>query len=64
MSSTVEALNAGGKRTKTHNAQMVIKLPAAAKDLVREVAQSQDVSDATIIRWALAEWFEKRGYRK
>lgn len=64
MSDVTEALNVSGRRKKTHDAQMVVKLPASAKELLRSAAQSQDVSDATIVRWALAEWFEKRGYRK
>lgn len=64
MSDVTDALNTVGKRTRTHDAQMVIKLPASAKKLVRAAGEAQGVSDATIIRWALAEWFEKRGYRK
>lgn len=64
MSDVTDALNATGRRKRTHDAQMVIKLPTSAKELLHVAAQSQDVSDATIVRWALAEWFEKRGYRK
>ena len=64
MSDVTEALNTSGRRKRTHDAQMVIKLPASAKDLLHEAAQSQGVSDATVVRSALAEWFEKRGYRK
>jgi hypothetical protein len=64
MSDVTEALNTGGRRKRTHDAQIVVKLPAVAKELLRVAAQSQDVSDATIVRYALAEWFEKRGYRK
>ncbi len=64
MSDITDALNTSGRRKRTHDAQMVVKLPSSAKDLLRTAAQSQDVSDATIVRWALAEWFEKRGYRQ
>lgn len=64
MSDVTDALNSAGKRTRTHDAQMVIKLPASAKTLVRKAGESQGVSDATIMRWALAEWLERRGYRK
>lgn len=64
MSDITDALNSAGKRAKTHDAQMVIKLPASAKSLIRTASESQGVSDATIVRWALAEWFDKRGYRK
>lgn len=54
----------GGRRTKTHNATIVFKLPQTAKDLTKRVAEDQGVSDATIIREALAEYFERRGYTK
>lgn len=64
MSDVTDALNTNGRRKRTHDAQMVVKLPASAKALIHTAAESQDVSDATIVRWALAEWFEKRGYRK
>lgn len=64
MSDVNDALRSGGKRARTHDAQMVIKLPASAKALLREAAESQGVSDATVVRLALAEWFERRGYRK
>jgi hypothetical protein len=62
--STLADLNSGGKRTRLHDAQMVVKLPASAKALVKEVAGKEDVSEATIVRWALAEYFERRGYRR
>lgn len=63
MSDVNDALRTGGRRERTHDAQIVIKLPKSAKDLLRTAAKSQGVSDATVIRVALAEWFEKRGYR-
>jgi hypothetical protein len=56
------ALNTAGKRVKIHDAQMVIKLPAQVKDLVTEQAKANDVSEATIVRWALADYFAKRGF--
>ncbi len=55
------ALNSGGKRAKIHDAQMVIKLPSQVKTLISEQATANSVSEATIIRWALADYFEKRG---
>ena len=64
MSDITDALNSVGKRVRTHDAQMVIKLPASAKALIRTASESQGVSDSTIVRWSIAEWFEKRGYRK
>lgn len=63
MSNVTDALRTGGKRTKTHDAQMVVKLPARAKELVNEVAVKREVSEATIVREALAEYLERRGYR-
>jgi hypothetical protein len=56
------ALNTAGKRVKVHDAQMVIKLPESVKALVKEQATANEVSEATIVRWALADYFAKRGY--
>lgn len=64
MSDVTDALNVTGRRVRTHDAQMVVKLPSSAKELLRTASETQGVSDATVVRWALAEWFEKRGYRK
>lgn len=64
MTGTQEALatlNAPGKKARVHNAQMVTKLPQAVKDLINHHAEANDVSEATIVRWALADYFEKRG---
>lgn len=63
MTTTIEALNSGGKRARVHNAQMVIKLPESAKDLVNTIAVKEKVSEAQVVRSALAEYFERRGYR-
>jgi hypothetical protein len=63
VSNTLADLTNGGKRTKIHDAQMVTKLPAAAKALVTKVATDQGVSEADVVRTALAEYFERRGYR-
>lgn len=63
MPNTLDALNNGGKRVKTHDAQMVIKLPQSAKDLIKEAAAAQGVSDATVVRHALAEYLQRRGYK-
>jgi hypothetical protein len=63
MSNTLDALSNGGKRVKTHDAQMVVKLPQSAKDLIKKAATAQQVSDATIVRHALAEYLERRGYK-
>lgn len=60
--SALAALSTAGKRVKIHDAQMVIKLPQGVKDLVNEDAKANDVSEATIVRWALADYFSKRGY--
>lgn len=63
MSTIADALRSGGKRTKTHDAQMVIKLPSRAKELVNTVATKREVSEATVVREAIAEYLERRGYR-
>ena len=63
MSNIIETLSSGGKRARIHDAQMVTKLPKRAKELVSEVAKARDVSDSTIVREALGEYFERRGYR-
>jgi hypothetical protein len=61
MSDTLAALNSGGKRTRIHDAQMVVKLPKAAKALVEAEAKREGVFDAVIVRRALGEYFERRG---
>lgn len=64
MSKVIESLTGAQKRERVHNDQMVLKLPKAAKDLVRSIAATDNVSDAQIVRVALAEYFERRGYGK
>lgn len=64
MSATMDALNGGGKRVRIHNAQMVVKMPEAAKDLIRQAAKDNNVSEATIVRWALGDYFDRRGLGK
>lgn len=59
----IDALSSGGKRAKVFDAQMVTKVPSRAKELVSEIAARQGVKDAVIVREALAEYFERRGYR-
>ena len=62
MSNTIDQLTNGGKRVKTHDAQMVTKLPKAAKALVGRVAEAQGVTPSDIVRAALAEYMTRRGY--
>ncbi len=59
----IAALRSGGKRVRIHDAQMVVKLPAAVKTLVEEIGKGREDSGATVVREALAEYLEKRGYR-
>lgn len=63
VSNTISDLTNGGKRVRTHDAQLVIKVPSAAKALVKQVAEAQGVSEAVIVRAAIAEYLERRGYR-
>lgn len=62
MSNVLSALTGTGNRAKVHDAQIVTKLPAAAKELVKKAAQAQGVSDAVVVRQAIAEYLERRGY--
>lgn len=55
------SLATAGKRVKVHDAQVVLKVPTAVKKLVEEHAEGNAVSAATVIRWAVAEYFERRG---
>lgn len=64
MSNTIDQLTNAGKRTRTHDAQMVIKLPAHAKELVNKAAEAQGFSSATIVRFAIAEYLDRRGYNR
>lgn len=57
----LDALSSAGKRVKVHDAQMVVKLPQGVKSLVEEYAKTDGVSSGTIVRYALAEYFERRG---
>lgn len=64
MSEMLEALRSKGRRARIMDAQMVIKLPARAKELINEAAKSMQVSDSTVVREAIAEFLERRGYRQ
>jgi hypothetical protein len=55
------ALGGAGKRVKVHDAQMVLKVPHTVKRMIKAEGLANDVSEATVVRWALAEYFEKRG---
>lgn len=63
MSDMLNALRNKGRRVRVMDAQMVIKLPTRAKDLINEAAENQQVSDSAIVREAIAEYLERRGYR-
>ena len=58
------ALKSGGKRVRVHDAQMVTKLPKAVKSLVNEYAAGRNWSEADVVRDALAEYFDRRGYNR
>jgi hypothetical protein len=64
ISTSLDAMASGGKRVKVHDAQTVIKLPSAVKDLVSEIAGNREVSDSLIWREAMAEYLTKRGYNR
>lgn len=58
----IDSLRSSANRKKVHDAQMVLKLPVSAKDMIRMVAHDQGISDAAIVRLAIAEYLERRGY--
>lgn len=57
----LEALNGPSRRAKIHDATIVFKVPATVKELVSTTAKEEGVADAQVVRWALAEYFERRG---
>jgi len=63
MATVSDALRSGSKRPKIFDAQMVTKVPGRAKELVNEIARDRSTSEADVVREALAEYFERRGYR-
>lgn len=62
ISAALKACTTDNKRPRIHNAQMVTKCPQALKTLVNDYAKGRDQSEADIVRLALAEFFERRGY--
>ena len=61
-------LTGGSRRPRVHNAQMVFKAPADVKALVEQYAAEQSeakgytISAADVLRFAIAEYFERRGF--
>ncbi len=64
ITASLDAMTGGGKRARVHDAQAVIKLPQAVKDLVSEIAGAREVSDAEIWREAMGEYLVRRGYNR
>ena len=60
----IAALGGSGKRPRVHDAQLVTKLPKPVKTLVNEIAAKEGVTEATIVRRALGEFLERRGYNR
>jgi len=63
MSNALSDLTGNGQRTRIHNDQIVLKLPQAARALVKTAADAQGVSVSTVVRHAIAEYLERRGYK-
>lgn len=55
-------LKAPSKRVRNFDAQMVTKVPSSAKVLVKAIADDAGKTEGAIVRDALAEYFERRGY--
>lgn len=60
----IDSLGITGKRTKVHDSQMVLKMPSQVKALIGEFATREGVSESAVVRWALHEFFTKRGYNR
>lgn len=60
----IEQLESGGRRTRVHDAYVGIKLPSGVRDLVKEIATKEGVSDSAIYRAAVAEYLRRRGYSR
>ena len=52
------------KRVRVHDAMLPIKMPSAVRSLISEVAEREGISDAAVVRWALSEFFNRRGYNR
>jgi hypothetical protein len=63
MATISDTLRTAARRPRVHDAQIVTKLPKRAKELVNEIARGRGTFEATIVREALAEYLERRGYR-
>ena len=63
MSEMLTALRNRGRRARIMDAQIVIKLPTRAKELINTIAEKEDISDSSVVREAIAEYLERRGYR-
>jgi len=61
--SELSDLKAPTKRVRNFDAQMVTKVPKSAKVLVSSIANDTGKSEGAIVREALSEYFERRGYR-
>lgn len=61
--SELSSLKAPTKRVRNFDAQMVTKLPSSAKALVNSIAADTGKSEGAVVREALSEYFERRGYR-
>ena len=61
---SIESMTEVKKRVRIHDSQVVLKLPSSVKALVSRIAGERGVSDATVIREAMAEYLTKRGYNR
>lgn len=63
MGALTNSLRSGGSRQKIHNDQMMVKLPSAVKKIVENIGTETGTSASAVVRDALAEYLERRGYR-
>lgn len=62
MSHGLELLATKGTREVVHDAAMNFKLPASVKQLIEEYAAEKKETAAQVVRDALSDYFERRGY--
>ncbi len=61
--SAIDELRSSANRRRVHDTQIVVKLPKEARELIRYAADNQGISDSAVVRLAIAEYLERRGYR-
>lgn len=56
------ALASVGRRVKTHDAILSVKVPGQVKEILKDIAKDKEVTYATVVRWAIGEYLTRRSY--